>query len=371
MRTVLVAAVACVLLMGGTLLVLEGGYAVLRGGQPAPSVTYQTLAMLGLTRSPTAGKEAAYAPFFSQAEELSDRLELMKASAVGVGNSPFRDAMSGDAAINTKIDGCPAVKPNLRKTAFFLRTNAFNPFDPPTIFHDVGKTLDPQLAAFFERYGTRPVSLSTNAQGERVTDPLIERPRKVLVAGDSVAFGAMVDDSETISSQLQKRDGARQYVNLGVAGVDAEAILCRLEDAAQRYRDQIDELVYVYCENDFQPKRPYGRPDEVIDRLRQFAAREKIGKVTVVFSPYIYMVAPELTRFSGHFGASYHYRAEERRELEQAVKAAGFRWVDIGLLAKEEEARSRTRYAIFSLFVDQNHLSPAGVGRLVDALHAN
>jgi len=40
----------------------------------------------------------------------------------------------------------------------FLRSNAFNPFDPPTYFYDAERTLPAELARFFERYGFRRVN---------------------------------------------------------------------------------------------------------------------------------------------------------------------------------------------------------------------
>src|SRR5262249_14140204 len=151
----------------------------------------------------------------------------------------------------------------------------------------------------FRRYGGPHTSLSTNDQGERITVPDVVTDRVVLVSGDSVAFGAMIDDEATIASQMQTRDRTRRYVNLGVPGDTAEQILCRLEAATQRYKGRIDELIYVYCENDLESKARYGTPKEVIEAVRNIVTREKIGKVTVVFAPYIYMVVPEMTRVEG------------------------------------------------------------------------
>jgi hypothetical protein len=370
MKKALLAALAIVLTSAATLLLWEGVYSIAKGRKPHLSLSYQALARAGLAGRAAHDAEGAYAPWFSEAGELSSLLAPIREAAVGVGNSPFDEVVTEAAAINTSVDGCPALKPDQRKIAFHLRSNAFNPFDPITIFYDAGQQLDPRLVEFFDRYGARRVHMTTTHAGERATFPLIERARKVLVAGDSVAFGAMIDDSETIAAELQRRDRSRQYLNLGVAGIDAAASVCRLDDAARRYKDQIDALIYVYCENDFQPDRPYGKPQEMVDWLAGFARREGIGEVTVVFSPYIYLIAPELTRFAGYFGATYPQRTRERLELEQAAKAAGFRWADIGALAKAEEESARNQFAIFGLFVDHNHLSPYGVGKLADALLA-
>jgi hypothetical protein len=90
--------------------------------------------------------------------------------------------------------------------------------------------------SFWNATAGRSVTLSSNSEGERLTIPESNADRIVLVAGDSMAFGAMVDDDVTIVSRLQANDPTRRYVNLGVPSVDARDIICRLEDAAKRYR---------------------------------------------------------------------------------------------------------------------------------------
>jgi hypothetical protein len=311
-----------------------------------------------------------YAPYIADARELADLVGQFVEAGVGVGNTPYMESETDRAAMNTRADGCHRPKPSQYKIAFFLRSPLFNPLDPITVFYDADQKLDDRLAAFFARYGNAPIFMSTNAEGERTTLPVVERPRKVVIAGDSVAFGAMIDDADTIASQLQARDPLRQYVNLGVAGTRADHIVCRLEAEVARYAGQIDELIYVYCENDFNPKFPYGTPEEMVAWLKDFAAREKIAKVTVVFAPYIYTIAPEVTRFDGYAGAVFPQRAREREVLIETAEAAGFRWVDIGVLAREEQVRQDTPFAFFALFVDHVHLSPAGVALLVDQLVA-
>jgi hypothetical protein len=65
---------------------------------------------------------------------------------------------------------------------------------------------------------------------------LVTSDRKVIIAGDSVANGVGIGDSETISSQLQALDSTRQYVNLGIAQATAADIICALDKAARRYK---------------------------------------------------------------------------------------------------------------------------------------
>jgi hypothetical protein len=256
----------------------------------------------------------------------------------------------------------------MHKTLTQLRTNVFNPLDPPVMFYDSERRLDSEIEKLVRTYGVRGVTFTTNAQGERVTVPAVTSDRKVIVAGDSVAVGAMVDDAETISSQLQALDPTRQYINIGIGSAKAADIVCALNRAAQRYRGQIVELIYVYCENDFRPGFPYGSPQEVIGWLRDYAKAQGIPKVTVVYAPYIYNIVPQLTRFRGYDGERHATRAKERAELSELVHDAEFRYFDISDLGLEEIDRVKTQFAALSVFSDHLHLSPYGTARLVERL---
>ncbi|MBK8959752.1 MAG: SGNH/GDSL hydrolase family protein [Proteobacteria bacterium] len=352
-------------------LVCEGLYAVRAWDQADGSLGYRIYALVR-ERIATARveREQPVLPV-ATVKDFEALLPDMKAAAVGIGDSPFSELITDRAAVNQRsAAGCLQQKPNLDKMVTALRSNAFNPFEPPSFFVDADKRLSPALDEFLSRYAVRRLHHRSNAFGERVTLPAVERPRKVLIAGDSVANGLMVDDSETLASQLQAGDGERQYVNLGVAGADAPDILCALEDAAKRYAGAIDELIYIYCENDLKPGQPLGDPEAVMAALGALVQREKIAKVTVVYAPYIYNVMPALTRFKGHRGFRRPYHAEERATLAKLVEQAGFRHVDIGAQGMAENQRLGSDFSAFALYVDQVHLSPQGTALLAAKLRA-
>lgn len=348
-----------------TLAAFEGVYSLVKWNKPHRGVLYQLSALAGLTRQRS--EIGAYKPYLSNPQELADLVPHIKEAGIGLGDTPF-DVRSTDSAIRIDDDSCPGLKPNLHMTAFFLHSSAFGPLRFPTVFYDPGKKLDSRLEEFFQKYGGPRTSFTTNAQGERITVPDVAADPVVLVAGDSVAFGTLVDDDATIASQLQARDARRRYVNLGVPGATAEQIHCRLEAATQRYKGRIDELVYVYCENDFDKNIPYGTPKEVVEALARIAERENIRKVTIVFSPLVYMVLPELTRIEGSEWSPTLRREKERVELESLVLAAGFRWRDIGELARGEEDEKKSSLAVWAYYVDSAHLSAYGTKKVVDSL---
>lgn len=370
MKKFVLPALISVLLSAITVAAFEGGYSLYKWRNLHRSVIYQLGAEAGLIQPRS--NESAYAPYISDSQELDELLPLINEQGIGLGGVHLGrtrfDVQTSESAIRSSDKGCPTLKPNLRMTAFFLHASAFGPFGFPAVFHSADKKLDPRLEDFFQRYGGPRTTLSTNAEGERVTVPDVPSDHVVLVAGDSVAFGAMIDDNVTIASQMQARDQTHRYVNLGIPGMTGAEIHCRLENAMPRYKGKVGELIYVYCENDFQPDNPYGTPKEVVDSLKQIADSEKIAKVTVVFSPYVYMVVPDLTRMDGAEWIPTRRHEAERAQLKELVETAGFRWADIGALARSEEQTSKSTLAVFSYFVDDVHLSALGTQKLVDHL---
>lgn len=348
---------------------VEGIYSVVRGARAETSLGYSLYAdwFINHRRAELDPMDPSTS-MITDIGELTAMLPLLKANGFGIGHSPFSALKTEEVSINDERGQCLEQKPNLRKTVGFLRSNLANPFGQMTAFYDADRKLPRELEVFLKRYMFRFVTHSTNEAGERTTLPRVEAQRKVLIAGDSVAAGLMLDDNETPASQLQSHDGSRQYVNLGIARATAADAACALERAARRYRGDIDELIWVLCENDWDPSEKYGRPDALIDWIEAFQKRESIPHVTFLYVPYIYNVVPELVRVRGHSHYDLStYHDEKHRALERA-HMAGFKVIDFLDIAREESDRLGTQFASLSLYVDHAHLSRLGVERLLPRL---
>ena len=150
-----------------------------------------------------------------------------------MGNVPYKELVTGRAAINELgPDGCRSPRANAHKITTYIRSADYDLFDPPSMFFDKQANLGERLSQFVEKYAINRSEFNSNDVNERITLPAVSSPKKILVVGDSVAAGSMIDDSGTISSQLQRRDTTSQYINLGVNGAAAEDIICRLKSAA-------------------------------------------------------------------------------------------------------------------------------------------
>jgi hypothetical protein len=89
-------------------------------------------------------------------------------------------------------------------------------------------------------------SVHTDADGNRLVLPQCSG-RRVVILGDSVAFGQGLDDDATLSSQLQKEScGRYQIRSLAVPGYSSWNEYGAFRD----YREPVDRLILIYVPND-------------------------------------------------------------------------------------------------------------------------
>lgn len=364
-RKVVLAMVTLVLTGGLVVLSGEGLYSLAHFSKPDTSATYRIWTHLSAYFRPAPKADLATLRDIGQ---ITPYVDAFKATGVALGNSPFNELKTELASTKEIVDGCEQMKPNQSKTMGFLRSELFNNFDPLDYFYDTDRQLPDDIQTFLDRYSFGTVQLTTNEHGERLTLPAIEHPDKILVAGDSMGMSAMVSDSETLASQLQAADMAHQYVNIGIGGGDAEAIVCALDRAAKRYPGQIRGVVFPFSENDFGKTKPYQRPQELIAWLDKYKRDNGIRDFTLIYMSYIYNTIPELTRIPGHKEHGYSRHEEEKAELLGLARGAGFKVFDYTEIVHAEQEQAGSLYAGLALYVDHQHLSRLGIQRLVAKL---
>lgn len=310
-------------------------------------------------------EEVAYPGVISDESQIRPLISKMIEAGVTLGNSPYSQTQTDTARLTVANRECVSPKANLNKTAFFLRSSLFEPLDPISVYHDQSAKFSPELTVFFQEYGYGYHTLATNALGERVTLPATQRPRKVIVAGGSVAFGAPLDDANTLASRLQALDSERQYINLAVPDAPAEQVICNLTLAVPRYHGEVDELIYVYSEGDLDPSRKYGTPEDVIAWLKNFAQNESLAKVTVIYAPSIYNIVPQYTRYKGHISDALPNPEGERERLRKIVAGAQFEWLDIGEIMLDAAKVQGNEFAVLNNFADGRNLTVEGMNKLM------
>jgi hypothetical protein len=300
--------------------------------------------------------------------QIRPLIPKMVEAGVGLSSLAFAQTQTERARLTVENRECIGPKANLDKTVLFVRTTLSEPLDPIIAYRDRTASLSPELTLFFHDYGYGAHTLTTNALAERTTVPLIEQPRKVIVAGGSAAFGLMLDDANSLASRLQKRDNTKQYVTLAVPEGSAEQVICNLTTAMPRYTGQVDQLIYFYSEADLDSGNRLGTPEEVIGALKNLAQNEAIGKVTIFYSPLIYSIAPQFTRYKGYASDLLPNRQAVKDRLKKIVDGAGFGWLDIGEVALAASKAQGIEFSVLNYFADDRSLSLQGMNKLVEQI---
>jgi hypothetical protein len=125
-----------------------------------------------------------------------------------------------------------------------------------------GWTLTPNL----RDVGPLEASVSSNARGVRgVREHAIPKPPgviRVLVFGDSFAFGEEVRDDQTFAVGIEQRLPGTEVVNLAVHGYAHDQMLLRLREDAAAYEPDVVLLAYAPWDDERNPLafRDYAKP---------------------------------------------------------------------------------------------------------------
>jgi len=100
------------------------------------------------------------------------------------------------------------------------------------------------------RDGVLSVPSSTNSHGHRDGEPeAMDAPRRVLLLGDSFAFGFSLADDETVDRQIERLSGGRVDVyDAGVVGYGAPGVL----ETFRRCDFGFTDALYLFFQNDLQ-----------------------------------------------------------------------------------------------------------------------
>lgn len=257
------------------------------------------------------------------------------------------------------------LRPGVRADAFILRSRRDFNIDPPVLYLPAGAALSPALRAYLDAETRVRYQFSIDAAGHRTTTPEVAASRRVLVVGDSVAFGLGVGDGQTMASRLQQRaGGAYAVVNAGVAGYDASQIV----KVAGRLSatSPFDALVYVANMNDFaeeddSEQRALDRANEVLQSVAALQPRMG-GRLLVYFHGDIEFALRHLMNADRHgwTGPWVRHAGAVRARLRQLCAERGVGFVDGVELVDNGTPAMGTIFSPFAFYVDHAHLSPLG-----------
>lgn len=257
-----------------------------------------------------------------------------------------------------------------------------------------------------------PVKINSDGQrGPRVDRPKHEGALRLVVLGDSIAFGWGVEETDTFTHRLVERfttdhpNGPRlEAVNLGVPGYNAHQEVAALEAKGLPYAP--DLVVILFCPNDdelpnfiHRASRPWTLSrsylrDWISIRLklltRQGRMRNTHPPKGLYGGPGPRRIPPELQHMVGgeavkaayrrlgeiatarHFTVVYSAYGEHPRldpELRPLAESLGFRVVDLPALVRQHLAAQQLSFASFVLGPRDRHPNVAYHQLIADALY--
>ena len=318
-----------------------------------------------LTRNFREGVKAAKLPpspelsrFVASEKEVRDLYPAFKKDAIAFGNSPFIELIHPDTeSIIRDKDGLLGNLPNHTYQVAFGRYRICDAWDP-ILYKDnhPEKPNSPETEAFVKARLFNATSASHDAHGHRNTVPASTAQDIVLVIGDSVAYGAAVNDADTLPSQLQLLHPNVRFINAGVGGSGTPDNLRRLSLELKRYGAQVKSVVYVFCENDWNDD---DTPEKLCAGLKEALDGAGIQDRVFIYTEYLERIMPDLVRSTKESDLRRFWQMKSRTlDMLKQQPITVVEWSKL-LDAHRQEAGSV--FSGMSLYVDHCHLSPLGL----------
>lgn len=242
--------------------------------------------------------------------------------------------------------------------------------DPPILYWNGDREKPEAVREWVEASSRLAFDYRTDPDGLRRTLPPVRAERRILMVGDSVAFGVGVSDEWTPASALQQALGEEvQVVNAGVGGYQAWQAL----EVARRLgeSERFEALVYFTSQNDFVLHRDETWPRNAEEIVGAFAdLRSRFGgRVLLVVVPYLEVTVDDLLLGKGWKPDMVRESRELFASLPGLCAAAGLEYIDTVRFLEGFRQEVGSVFAPFALFVDHTHLSPLA-SRRVAALMA-
>jgi lysophospholipase L1-like esterase len=246
------------------------------------------------------------------------------------------------------------LRPNVKLDVTVLNVHGDLNLDPPLVHVPANSQLSEKTKNYIRENARVAFSYSTDANGRRLTLPLVSAENKVLVVGDSVAFGVGVSDSDTMASNLQRILGKQvEVVNAGVGGYEGEQAF-RMAEVLSR-NQKYAALIYIACQNDFGGD---GR-STILEDFKTIAERFN-NHVVVFLETYMEYNLRDVLLAQGWSEAKIKRTSELRTYPAGQSKSLGFRFADWSDVVNDYRREQKSVFAPFGLYVDHCHLSPDG-----------
>jgi len=304
-----------------------------------------------------------YQNYLNSDEEIRKLEPAFLKDGIAFGNSPFQELRNERTEAQFRDDkGVLRNKPNYHYAVSFLKSRVGEAWDP-YLYKDStpGVPKSAETEDFVKRCGLAFKHSHIDANGDRVTVPTSTASDVILVVGDSVAYGAGINDDETLASVLQVRYPQFRFINASVGGANTTDNFQRLEERLSQHKGHVKGVVYVNTETGFSDKET---PEFIVKGLDAILTRENITHRFFVNAQYIYIIMPDLLRKRDEKDLrKFLLWRKQTLELARERKMLVVDAYDVVNLYRQKMG---TPYAGFSFFVDHSHFSFFGVQQMAE-----
>jgi len=304
-----------------------------------------------------------YRFYLNSDEEIKNLTPVFLKDGIAFGNSPFQELRNDKTEAQFRDDkGVLRNKPNYHYAVSFLKSRVGEQWDP-YLYKD--STPDapksPETLDFINRYGLAFKHSQIDADGNRVTVPASTATDIILVVGDSVAYGAAIDDAETLPSVLQRQHPQFKFVNASVGGGHTTDNFQRLRERLAKHKGHVKGVVYVNTETGFSETET---PEFIVNGLDEILEKEVVLHRVFVNAQYVYIIMPDMLR-----------KREEkdlrkfllwRKQTLALAHEKNMLVVDAYEIVNDYRQKMGTPYAGFSFFVDHSHFSLFGSQKVAE-----
>lgn len=293
-------------------------------------------------------------------KDMRDLYPFFLKDGIAFGNSPFTELIQPvTESIVCNSEGLLVNLPNHTYQVAFGRFRIGDPWDP-ILYKDnhPEKPNTPETDAFVKKHLFNATTSTHDADGHRITLPASTAEDIVIIMGDSVAYGAAVNDADTLASHLQQLHPQCRFINCGVGGSGTPDNLQRLEIELKRYGKAVKSVVYLLCENDWNDD---DTPEKMVDGLVKTLDTAGIQDSVFIFTQYIERAMPDLVR--GTKDTDYRRFMNDKALTFQLLKEKSktMTLVDWTKIVDEHRQQAGSVFAGLGLYVDHCHLSPEGL----------
>lgn len=263
-----------------------------------------------------------------------------------------------------KMGLAPEVEYGMGYLNFSLKETPQDVFQQPSLINydnPAAEDLSEQSRFFIDNFVHVWKVLSVDELGYRRTVPENEAEQVVIVIGDSVPFGAVVSDAETVPSLLQARFPQHRFVNSGIPSSQADDNFYRLQRDLERFGDNVAGVIYFHTHNDFYSTM---RPNVVIPP--EEAAEAIVGVLEEYGVENALLVAHESAIYTAtEIVAQYDEqnlinRIARQRAVMRTFTEAGIPAIDTRDIFYAAEQESSSLYGGAAYLIDSTHFSLAG-----------